>query len=295
MLLCDRWLGITVLSCRAWPVTEETEVCPLLSYHDADGKQVSCCHCPFLPCRSCCPCGIRSKGMPEFSSELSLLSDLAEGVGSQQRIPFDKTARHAQPCVCSIHMTLVTGQSVCLAVVFQVHQHSFPLPLSPPEQIGCTCLLPGRSYPNGSALLWLPRSSRKHRYTPYNRDRYPTDLTHGVFGWAIAKPSAGELIGSCTPAWVGLSPAPGSPGSELGSGHAGAVWERAVPSTCKRFVGVLVFSSPAPHSHAQWYFFWLPGNQLRAYGIESGTWVYNLVLFSDSVRIGATVFRLIST
>lgn len=105
----------------------------LPSYHDANGKQVSCCHCPFLPCRSCCPCGILSKGMPEFSSELSLLSDLAEGVGSQQRIPFDKTARHAQPCVCSIHMTLVTGQSVCLAVLFQVHQHSFPLPLSPPR------------------------------------------------------------------------------------------------------------------------------------------------------------------
>lgn len=114
---CDRRLGITILSCRACPVIEETEVCPLPSYLNTDGKQVSCCQCPFLPCRCCCPCGILSNGMLGFSSELSLLDELAEGVGSQQRIPFDKTARCAQLCMCSIHVILITGQCVsCLSI-----------------------------------------------------------------------------------------------------------------------------------------------------------------------------------
>lgn len=76
--LRDGQLGITLLSCRACAVTEETRdlLPPRPRYHDTDGKQVSCYQCHFLPClalsgvtfSACCHCDILSNCMLKFSS-----------------------------------------------------------------------------------------------------------------------------------------------------------------------------------------------------------------------------------
>lgn len=176
--LRDGQLGITLLSCRACAVTEETrDLLPpapaIMTLMENRYPAISAIFSPawlyqeshFQPAVI-----VISFLTACWNSvlELSSRKKLADRVISRQRIPFGKNARCAHVCTCSIHVTLVTGQNMGLGIVFQVHQHSFSLELSLPRagrlQESAGCLREINQIVSDS--LWSLCSSGKCCYTP---------------------------------------------------------------------------------------------------------------------------------
>lgn len=192
---------------------------------------VFCSQCHFLPYVSlsgatflaCCCCGILSTCMLKFSSELSALNGLAGRVFHSGEFPLVKIW-DVRMYACSTRVTLVAGCNTDPDLVFQVHQHSFSLDLSIPEQRNCKkALVIGAKTTD---CIWLPVVAL------FLWKALPHPLNHGhtaergcliciVFKWA---PCAGFAAGPVGTQGCRLLPAsavtcPGPPGGKWSSGH----------------------------------------------------------------------------